>query len=108
MVIKLKESRPFIEDLEDPSDLSEEYSTDQVKVLEKLSYLISTEYDAIKNYDEAVEEIVSSGASPELLQSVVQGIKEIRKDEEDHISKLEEMMARAAEEVTEDVEGETE
>lgn len=74
----------------DPKD--KEFSTDQAKLLDELTYLISTEYEAIKWYDEAIPKINASGIDPELAESTIQGIEEIRKDEEDHVAHLERLV----------------
>lgn len=73
-----------------PADVNkQQFSTDQASVLDELSYLLSTEYEAVKWYDKAIPEIKASGLDPELVAELVQGIKEIRKDEEDHIAHIE-------------------
>lgn len=74
----------------DPADVDkQEFSTDQASVLDELSYLLSTEYEAVKWYDKAIPEIKGSGLDPKIIAELVQGIKEIRKDEEDHIAHIE-------------------
>lgn len=74
----------------DPVDVDkQQFSTDQASVLDELSYLLSTEYEAVKWYDKAIPEIKASGLDPDVIAELVQGIKEIRKDEEDHIAHIE-------------------
>lgn len=76
----------------DSDDLEEKYTTSQAKILDELSYLISTEYEAIKWYDEAIPMIQSSGMDDDLIVSTILGIEEIRKDEEDHVAHLERLV----------------
>lgn len=85
------------EDVKDDNMLQEKYTTSQAKILDELSYLISTEYEAIKWYDEAVPMIQASGMDEDLISSTVLGIEEIRKDEEDHIAHLEHLMTQIKE-----------
>ena len=81
------------------------YDTDQAKGLDELSYLLSTEYEAVKWYDEAVDKIKESGLNQNIIAEVLRGIGDIRKDEEDHIAHLEKLSnlvkEKGAEEVTE-------
>ena len=87
----LKENKKVVkEDFSGDPDV-QEYTTNQAKVLDKLSYLLSTEYEAVKWYDEALPEIKASGLDPQATQKIIDGIKDIRKDEEDHIAHLEEL-----------------
>lgn len=86
----------FKEETED-KNLKEEYTTSQAKILDELSYLISTEYEAIKWYDEAIPMIQTSGMEDDLIVSTILGIEEIRKDEEDHVAHLERLMKQIKE-----------
>ena len=85
------------------------YDTDQAKGLDELSYLLSTEYEAVKWYDEAVDKIKESGLNQNIIAEVLRGIEDIRKDEEDHIAHLEKLSnlvkEKGAEGLTESLEG---
>lgn len=78
-------------------NLEQEYSTAQAKVLDELSYLLSTEYEAVKWYDESIPMIQASGLAEDLITSTVFGIEEIRKDEEDHIAHIERLVKQIKE-----------
>lgn len=84
-------------DSETNSELKTEFTTGQAKVLDELSYLLSTEYEAVKWYDEAIPMIQASGLDEEIIASTVLGIQEIRKDEEDHIAHLERLVKQIKE-----------
>lgn len=79
-------------EIEEVEPTEPSFTTEQVEVLDELSYLISTEYEAVKWYDESVGMIKRSGLSSDLIDSTIEGINQIRKDEEDHIHHLERLV----------------
>lgn len=78
-------------------DLTNIYGTAQAKVLDELSYLTSTEYEAVTWYDEAIPKIQSSGLPQDIIISTIEGIEAIRKDEDDHIAHLERLIKQIKE-----------
>lgn len=76
---------------DDEKDSKPQYTTDQAKMLDELAYLLSTEYGAIEWYDEAISKIKECGLSPEDEQALIQGVEEIRHDEEHHAFHLEKL-----------------
>lgn len=102
-----QDAEELTEDVTVPNAAS--YDTDQAKGLDELSYLLSTEYEAVKWYDEAVDKIKESGLNQNIIAEVLRGIEDIRKDEEDHIAHLEKLSnlvkEKGAEGLTESLEG---
>lgn len=67
----------------------------QAKILDALTYLASTEYEAISQYVESAEKIKSAGFDSEITQQILEEIEAIRKDEEDHAIILEGLIDKA-------------
>ena len=89
---KISKSKKKVKEDFDLSTPAQDFNPDQVKVLDELSYLLSTEYEAIEWYDEAIPEIQASGLDPKIIEDLIQGIRDIRKDESDHVAHIERLI----------------